>query len=215
MADEQTPQARIAPIIGPSTVSEAQYPPPETATSPADARRSPQACKRWARRGMWLARGVLALVLLIGASLSLTPYGRAATRAGLLFEPLIATDQPATLSVAGEPIRHTSLTLSTPYDTVYLDVYAPTTPAPPVPHAREGIIIIPGVGDNRQAEQLINLSESLARSGVVAVDMTTDILINFTISTVDSEALVRTYQWLARQPGVDARRIGFLGLSGG
>ncbi len=164
---------------------------------------------------MWAARVALVIIALLGATLSLTPFGRAATRGALLFEPLIAADQPTYLQVVGEPIRHTTTTLFTPYDTVYLDVYEPTTPTPPVPHAREGIIIIPGVGDNRQIGQLINLSESLARAGIVVVDMTTDILINFTISTDDSEALVRTYQWLAHQPNVNANHIGFLGLSGG
>lgn len=169
----------------------------------------------WARRGMWVARVLLAILLVAGATLSLTPAGRAATRAAELFGPVIGADQSPALTLTGEPIRHTTAQFATANDNVYLDIYAPTTPAPLIPHAREGIIIIPGVGDNEQASQLINLSEALARSGVVVMDMTTDILINFTVSPLDTEALVQTFQRMARWPGVDAKRIGFLGLSAG
>ena len=171
--------------------------------------------RRLRRRAMWTTRVALAVLTLLAAFLSLTPAGRAASRAALLFEPVVAASQPPALRVVGEPIRHTTETFATAYDTVYLDIYAPTSPTPVIPHAREGVIIIAGVGDNRQAPQLINLSEALARSGIVVMDMTTDILFNFTVSPLDTEAAVQTYLRLARWPGVDARRIGFLGLSAG
>jgi len=171
--------------------------------------------ERWARRGMWTARVLLVIILLAGAALSLTPMGRAATRAALLFSPVIGSDQSPALEATGEPIRHTSEQFTTPNDTVYLEIYAPTSPAPLVPHGREGVIVIAGVGDNQQAPDLINLSESLARSGLVVMDMTTSILESFTITQIDTEAVVETFQRLERWPGVNPQRVGFLGLSGG
>ncbi len=171
--------------------------------------------ERWAWRGRWAARVALVIIFLAGATLSLTPMGRSATRAALLFSPVIGADQSAILTATGDPIRHTTEQFATAADNVFLDIYAPTTPAPLVPGGREGVIIIAGVGDNQQAPELVNLSEAMARSGLVVMDMTTDILENFTISPLDREAVVQTFQRLARWPGVNPHSVGFLGLSGG
>jgi len=86
---------------------------------------------------------------------------------------------------------------------------------PPIPGAREGLVLIPGVGDNRQVPQLINLSQSLARIGVVVEDVTTTTLIENNIAAVDSDAVVQAFNYLSRWPGVGAKRIGIAGFSGG
>ncbi|HEU0027842.1 MAG TPA: hypothetical protein VFQ25_12060 [Ktedonobacterales bacterium] len=98
---------------------------------------------------------------------------------------------------------------------VYLDIYAPTTPAPLVPGAREGLVVIPGVGDNRAVPQLINLMQSLARSGIVAVEMTTDTLMAYDMAPATPDAAVEATLYTQRLPGVGARRVGLIGFSAG
>jgi dienelactone hydrolase len=158
---------------------------------------------------------VLALLFLFGVFLSLVPQGRAAARSSLLLASFITASQPAPLTLNGEPIVHTTRTISSQAGTVYLDIYAPTTPVPLAPGAREGLLVIPGVGDERKEPQLINFSESVARSGLVVMDITTDTLISNTLAPTDSDAVVAAYQTLTRWPGVLANRIGILGFSAG
>lgn len=165
--------------------------------------------------GVLLARLLLILVFIIGAFYSLVPTGRAATRAAVLLPALLGQQAPGILALADEPMRHTQMSVSSRGGDVYLDVYAPTTPAPPIPGAREGLILIPGVGDNRNVDQLVNLASSLAHKGVVVVNMTTTTLIDYDLSAGDSDAVVQAYLTLARWPGVDARRIGIVGFSAG
>ena len=102
-----------------------------SATNPDRPRRG-----RW---GLWasrVARGALALLFVIGAYLSLIPQGRAVARSSLLLTSFITASQPAPLVLNGEPIRHTTRTISSQAGPVYLDIYEPTTPTPPVPGAR-------------------------------------------------------------------------------
>jgi dienelactone hydrolase len=162
-----------------------------------------------------VARGALALLFVIGAYLSLIPQGRAVARSSLLLTSFITASQPAPLVLNGEPIRHTTRTISSQAGPVYLDIYEPTTPTPPVPGAREGLLVIPGVGDERKEPQLINFSESVARSGLVVMDITTDTLIGNALSPADSDAVVQAYLTLEHWPGVTPTRIGILGFSAG
>src|SRR5262249_4794674 len=116
---------------------------------------------------------------------------------------------------AGEQVRHSTTTVSSQGGTVSLDVYEPTASPPPLPGEREGVIIIPGVGDNRQEPQLINLSRSLAQGGLVVMDLLTPTLLRYALSPLDSDALVQAYEALTRWPGVDRARVGILGFSAG
>lgn len=166
------------------------------------------------RRAM-IARAVLVFLFVAGAFFSLAPVGRSAARAALLLPALVAAAQPAPLVVTGEPVRHTRLTIASGNGPVYLDVYAPATLPPPVPGSREGVVIIPGVGDNRSDPQLINLSESMARAGLVAMDMTTDALLAYDLTPGDGDAVVSAVRALQRWPGVGAERVGILGFSAG
>lgn len=165
--------------------------------------------------GRWLARALLAILVLIGAASTLLPQGRGALRSAMLLPALVFAAQPAPLTLNGEAVRHTSLTISSQAGPVYLDVYEPAAPTPPVPGAREGVVIIPGVGDNRKEPQVINLVEGMARVGIVAMLMTTDTLINYALLPKDSDAVAQAVLRLERWPGVGADRVGIVGFSAG
>ncbi|HEX6122944.1 MAG TPA: hypothetical protein VFY89_07280 [Ktedonobacterales bacterium] len=186
---------------------------PSTPPPPSRANAStPAARLSWGNR---LARVVLALVFLVGLFCSVTPWGRAATRGVMLLPALISASQPGPVVASGEPIRHTSLTIPSRGGDVSLDVYEPSGAPPPIPGAREGVVIIPGVGDERGEGQLKNLLESLARSGLVAMTLTTPTLIRYDLSPVDSDAVVQAFLKLQRWPGVGADRVGILAFSAG
>jgi hypothetical protein len=123
----------------------------------------------------------LALLCVLGASLSVLPGGRAVYRAvyraALLLPAVITTSRTAPLVASAGSVSHTQLTLSSQGGAVFWDVYAPTDPVLVVPGAREGVIIIPGVGDNRPVPDLINLSTALARAGFVLMELTTPTLL--------------------------------------
>src|SRR6266852_3181460 len=162
-----------------------------------------------------LARIVLVLLFAICFFFSVIPAGRAAARALYILPELILASQPGILSLAEEPIRHIQKTISYSSGTVYLDIYEPTTPPPPVPGAREGVVVIPGVGDERRVDQLVNFSQGLARAGLVVMDMTTPTLIKYILSVQDTDAVVQAFKTLANWPGVGAQRVGIIGFSAG
>src|SRR5579875_3589217 len=171
--------------------------------------------RRRAGFGSWLARVILALLFVVGLLFSVFPQGRTAARVALLFPSIISVSAPPPLKLLGSPIQHTSLILTAPPEPVYLDVYAPATPAPPVPGSREGIVVISGVGDNRSDPQLVNLSESFARAGIVVMDVTTPTLLAYDMSPADGTAVVEAFERLSRWPGVSPHRVGIFGLSAG
>src|SRR5262249_20966425 len=109
-----------------------------------------------------VARVALALLLGLGLFLSLFPSGRATVRAALLLPALAGGSASPPLAFAGEALRHSETTVPSRGGTVFLDIYEPEVGPPPIPGGREGVIILPGVGDNRQEPQLVNLSRSLA-----------------------------------------------------
>ena len=165
--------------------------------------------------GTGLARACLALILVVGVLTSATPFGRAAARGLMLLWPVLSASEPPLYDDLGEGVRHTSLTITSNTGPVYLDVYAPTQAKPLLPGSRGAMLFIPGVGDNRTISQLVNLDESLARNGVVVMNMTTTALIDYDLSPADSDAVVRAFQRLAAWPGVDPKRVGIVGFSGG
>jgi hypothetical protein len=143
------------------------------------------------------------------------PWGRAFVRSTVLLPALISAQEPAPLQLMGEPIRHTQTTIPFQNGTVYLDIYAPTTPVPLLPHARNGVLILPGIGDQRQDPQLVNLSQSLARAGIVTFDMTTDTLLNNDVAAEDSDGVVQAFQALAHWPGLAGQHLGLMSFSAG
>ena len=169
----------------------------------------------WRRVGMYAARALLVVTLLVSAFLSLTPLGRSAVRGALLLPALIGASEPAALVIAGDPIRHTTRIIPSQDGPVYLDTWAPTTPAPLIPGAREGMLLIPGVGDNRTVPQLVNLAQSLARAGIVTMAMTTDSLLSYTLVPTTVDAVVEATLALQRYPGVGRGAVGIIGLSAG
>ncbi|HET9109881.1 MAG TPA: hypothetical protein VFN78_03550 [Ktedonobacterales bacterium] len=169
----------------------------------------------WRRVASILARGGLALIFIATLLLSSTATGRASVRAALMLPALITGAEPPPLLLAGDPIRHTQQVISSRDGSVYLDIYAPTTPAPAIPGAREGLLLISGVGDNRGVPQFVNLAQSLARSGVVAMTMTTGTLMSYTLNPTTIDAAVEATLALQHYPGVDGRHVGIVGLSAG
>jgi acetyl esterase/lipase len=167
------------------------------------------------RVGAWLARAALALCFLAGFYLSVFPSGRATVRALSILPGLLEAAQPPWEEPVAEPITHSQRTLASPTGTVYLDIYAPSTDAPPVPGTREGILLIPGVGDQRKDAQLINFSRTLASSGLVVMDLTTQTLISNRLDAGDEEGIAQAFEVLQRWPGVGANRVGLLGFSAG
>ena len=162
-----------------------------------------------------LARALLVLLFAIGFFLSVFPQGRVVVRSLLVLPDFISASQPGLLAPVEEPIQHVKETIPSLNGTVYLDIYAPTSPPPPIPGAREGLVVIPGVGDERPEPQLINFSESLARAGLVVMELTTPTLLDYNLSAQDSDAVVQAFKALARWPGVGANRIGIVGFSAG
>ena len=162
-----------------------------------------------------LARVVLVLLFGIGFFFSVIPVGRAAARALYILPELILAAQPGVVSLAEDPIRHIQKTIPSSSGTVYLDIYEPTTAPPLIPGAREGVVVIPGVGDERTVDQLVNFSQGLARAGLVVMDMTTPTLLNYDLSYQDSDAVVQAFKALASWPGVGSQRAGIIGFSAG
>src|SRR5215469_5835750 len=96
-----------------------------------------------------LARVVLAVLFISGFFFSVIPAGRAAARALYILPELILASQLGALSLAEDQIQHVQRTVPSSNGTVYLDIYEPSRPPPLIPGAREGVVVIPGVGDNR------------------------------------------------------------------
>ncbi|HEY7358228.1 MAG TPA: hypothetical protein VH590_17225 [Ktedonobacterales bacterium] len=165
--------------------------------------------------GIWIARSALLGVFLLSLFLTALPIGRAMYRAALLLPPLItAGATPGLLALTGEPVDYTQMTVPSRSGPVFLEVYTPAPP-PPVPGARGGILIIPGVGDNSANPQLVNLTQSLARTGIVVMVMRTPTLIDYQLSPADSDAVIQAFDRLAHWPGVGADRLGIVCFSAG
>jgi len=171
----------------------------------------PSHARRWPAI---LARSILLLLFIIGFIASMLPWGRAAIDTTVIIPALVTASEPLPLKFSGDSIRHTQMTIASTSGPVFLDLYMPTTPVPLLSGSHRAILIIPGVGDNRTVPQLVNLAQTLARSGIVAMTMATPTLINYDISANDTDAVVQAFKTLARIPGVGAHRIGILAFSG-
>ncbi|WP_052889930.1 alpha/beta hydrolase family protein [Thermogemmatispora carboxidivorans] len=154
--------------------------------------------------------------MLLGLLLSLTPWGRAALRTGLLLPALLSVSQGPAYSLFGEPIRFTRTTLSSAATgLVYVDLYAPTDSSPVFPGGRQAVVVIAGLGDNRADVQLVNFARSLASDGMVVAIVGTPALFDFVLRRADSAAVVQVFELLARRSDVDPSHIGLVGFSAG
>ncbi len=166
--------------------------------------------------GQKAAQATLVILLCAGGFLSLFPLGRAFTRSALLLPALLSASEPPPLAAAGDAVRFTRLTLfPNTSRTVDLDIYEPATPPPPIPGGREVILDVPGAGDQRSLAQLINLSQSLAREGIVDVNVGTPALFDYRVSVQEGEAVVQAFELMERWPGVNPRHIGIITFSVG
>ncbi|TME08276.1 MAG: hypothetical protein E6I80_10445 [Chloroflexi bacterium] len=184
---------------------------PQGSNPGAQAAKAPRSWKL----GQRAAQAALVFLLCVGGFLSLFPWGRAVTRSALLLPALLSASAPAPLVLAGDPVRFRRLTLSSTIGPVFLDIYEPATPPPLIPGGREAIINVPGAGDNRTVPQLVNLSQSLAREGIVVVNVGTPTLFNYQVSARDGEAVVQAFELMEHWPGVDPQHIGIIAFSVG
>src|SRR5258708_21912090 len=171
--------------------------------------------RRSLKLGQRAAQAALAFLLCAGGFLSLFPWGRAITRSILLLPALISVSEPAPLVLAGDPVRFRRITISSSIGPVFLDIYEPATPPPPIPGGREAIITILGAGDNRTVPQLTNLAQSFAREGLVVVAVGTPALFQYKVSSRHGEAVLQAFELLEHWPGVDPHHIGILPFSVG
>jgi hypothetical protein len=170
--------------------------------------------RNW-KLGQSAAQVTLLCLLGAGCFLSLFPTGRALTRSVFVLPALISASEPAPLIFAGAPVSIEHLTIASINGPIYLDIYGPATPPPPIPGGREAMIDVVGVGDNRNIPQLVNLSESFAREGIVVVNVGTPTLFQYKLSARDGEAVVQAFKLLEHWPGVNPNHIGILAYSAG
>jgi hypothetical protein len=171
--------------------------------------------RRTLKLGQRAAQVALAFLLAAGCFLSLFPWGRALTRSALLLPAVISASEPAPLVLAGDPVRFRRLTLSSAIGPVFLDIFEPATPPPPIPGGREAIIVVVGAGDNRAVPQLVNLLQAFAHEGIVVVNVGTPKLFQYKVSARDGEAVVQAFELLEHWPGVDPHHIGIITFSVG
>lgn len=172
--------------------------------------------RRTWKLGQRAAQAALVMLLCAGGFLSLFPQGRALTRGALLVPALLSTSEFAPLAMAGDPVRFQRLTLfPNTARSVYLDIYEPATPPPPIPGGREAIVDVPGAGDNRSVPQLVNLSQSLAREGIVDVNVGTPALFDYRVAAQEGEAVVQAFELMEHWPGVNPQHIGIITFSVG
>jgi dienelactone hydrolase len=165
--------------------------------------------------GQRAAQAALIFLLCVGCFLSLFPFGRTLIRSTFLLPAVISASEPAPLVLTGDTVRFRRITLSSAIGPVFLDIYEPATSPPPIPGGREAIIQVVGAGDNRAVPQLINLSRSFAREGIVVVNVGTPALFNFQVSARDGEAVVQAFELMEHWPGVNPNHIGIISFSVG
>jgi hypothetical protein len=195
--------------------SEAQEHTQQEATTLVKVNAAPAKTRHKRKLGSIVARIALVLLFVIGFFLSAFPMGRATLRTMLLLPTLLMASEPAPLTLLDEPVRRTQMIISSASGPVYVDVYVPKTATTPIPGTRGGLIMIPGIGDNRNVPQLVNLSLAFAHAGLVVMNMTTPTLAHYNLSAQDSDGVVQVFKVLAQWPGVSADRIGLVGFSGG
>jgi acetyl esterase/lipase len=183
----------------------------------APGSRSPRQAfpSRQKKRGLPAVRVGIIVFCLLGFLLALLPDGRASLRAAVLLPALMSARASAPLALLGEPIRQSQVTLTGSSGLVFLEVYAPTSLPPLLPGERQAIVLVPGVGDNRERPQLVNLAESLARAGIVVVILTTPTLIVEQLVPTDADAVIQAFAFASHWPGVGSGRVGIVAFSAG
>jgi hypothetical protein len=174
---------------------------------------TPTKPKRWIKIRQWTARIILIFTIITGLFLATIPSGRAIWRAAMILPAIIAPDSPVPLNAAGASISHTSIDLVTNGTDAFLDVYEPTSSPPLIPGSRPGMLIIPGVGDNRLYPQMVNLASSLAKSGIIVMLTTTPTLLNYQLDPADEGPIVASFKKLTTWQGINSKQIGILSIS--
>lgn len=199
------------------TEAQNNHPPGQDAGGEQALKATPTTKGKFRKRGSivsLIARFLLALLFLGGIYTSLLPWGQATLRATFILPSLLTASEPLPLALAGEPITHAQKVLPASHGRLYLDIFTPD--AVPLIHGeRQGVLLLPGVGDQRQVPQLINLEQTLARSGIVVVAMTTSTLLQDDVSIEDSADVVQAYHYLQALPTLQGQRTGMIAFSAG
>ncbi len=151
----------------------------------------------------------LLLVLLAAAFLSFTAPGRTAV-ATLLFLPQVFPQTgPTPIELVTDPPTREEVVFGP--DAHQADIYYP-----PIPGPHGAVILYLGIQPiERRDPTIVQLSEGLARLGLIVLVPELPELYSGQLSAEETEALVQAVEYLRGHPDVDAERIGLTGFSAG
>ena len=160
---------------------------------------------------MALRRVFLALVVLVSLLtifIAVTPQGKAGFRAALFVPQVLDFPIKPQSWFSGGPVRH-EVTYPQDTGTGVADVYR-------IPDGERRAAVLLFLGANaagRDDEDVINLGESLARGGFVAMfHWSPTMALQHNIDPVEIDNLVRAFQFLEQQHWVDPGRVGIGGF---
>jgi acetyl esterase/lipase len=165
-------------------------------------------------RAVIFARLALATIFVACMFFSVTPPGRAALRAGALLAAVVSASGDTSARDRSD-VRHTSFTLQASNGPAFVDLYEPRSGPPPVPGSREAVVLISGVGDNRQVPQLVNLLDAFTEVGVDVLTVTTPSLLDYSLTPDDADDVVQAFLYLRHHAGVNPHTVGLVGISAG
>jgi Dienelactone hydrolase family len=151
---------------------------------------------------------LLALAILLCAGLAISPPGRAAILTGLLLPHFFPGSVPRPLRLITPAPSLTTIEVPGAPGRMMADVYQPSSG-----DRHPAMVLLLGVNPlPRTHEQVTTLAEGIARVGITTVVAESDALLAGEIRPEEVDNLVAVFQYLERQPGIDAQRIGFAGF---
>ena len=166
--------------------------------------------------GQRAAQAALAFLLLVGGFLSLFPLGRALTRSALLLPALLSDSVPAPWWCPATPCASSASRSPRPFGPVFLGhLRASNATRRRSPAGARPSLTCRAPAITARSGKLMNLSQSLAREGVVVVTVGTPELFNYQVSAQDGKAVVQAFKFIEHWPGVNPQHIGIMAFSVG